>query len=105
MRVVTILFCCIFVSCVPLQVLFVSSAADEQVPDYRELKIDYLLAFEKRLSTDYAALDELVRRTQFALDKGQLTAEQQAEVRRWQHKLRSFLSFALLAMGRERNHC
>ena len=99
MRVVTILFCCIFVSCIPLQVLFVSSAADAKVPDYRELKIDYLLAFEKRLSTDYAALDEIINRTQLALDRGQLTAEQQVEVRRWQHKLRSYVSFALLAIG------
>lgn len=102
MRVLTILFCSIFISCVPLQVLFTSSSASEKVPDYRELEVDYQLAFEKRLSKDYAALSQLVNRTQLALDQGKLTVEQQVEVRRWQHKLRSFISFAMLAMREDK---
>ena len=99
MHGVTILFCSVFVSCMPLQVLFLGSSVGEQAPDYRELKIDYQLAFEKRLSRDYAELDALVKRTQLALDRDKLTAEQRVEVRRWQHKLRSFITFAALAMG------
>ena len=101
MRVVTILFCSILVSCVQLQVLFSSSHVSEQVPDYRELRIDYLLAFEKQMSIDYTALHKLVGRTQLALDQGKLTTAQQAEVRRWQHKLRSYISFAMLAMPKQ----
>ena len=97
MRSVTILFCSIFISCVQLQVLFPSSSTSEPVPDYRQLKIYYSLAFEKQMSIDYTALNELVSRMQLALDNGKLTAAQQMDVRRWQHKLRSFISFAMSA--------
>ncbi len=97
MHSVAILLCSVFVSCMPLLTVFSGSSADEHVPDYRELQIDYHLAFEKKLSTDYTELHELVSRTQLALEQGELTAEQQTEVRRWQHKLRSFLAFAMLA--------
>ena len=101
MRGVTILFCGVFVSCVPLQVLFTGSAVSNKAPDYKELSIDYLLAFEKRMYTDYEELEQLVERTQLTLDQGMLTAEQQTNVRRWQHKLRSLLSFAQLARAKD----
>ena len=101
MHSVTILFCSVFVSCVPLQFLFLSSNDSEQVLDYDKLKKHYYLAFESRLSRDYAELDELVSRTQVALTEGKLTAEQRVEVRRWQHKLRSFIAFAKLAMHKD----
>lgn len=101
MHSVAILFCGLLVSCLPLRLLFTGSVASDTVPDYRELNIDYLLAFEKRLYTDYAELDQLVERTQLTLDQGKLTAEQRTKVRRWQHKLRSFLSFERLAREKD----
>lgn len=101
MHSVTILFCGVFVSCVPLQLLFTGSAVSNKAPDYKELNIDYLLAFEKRMYTDYEELEQLVERTQLTLDQGKLTAAQQEKVRRWQHKLRSLLSFAQLARAKD----
>ncbi len=101
--VAILLFCIIFVSCLPLQVLFTGSDASnsDKVLGYRELDIYYQLAFEESIYKNYDDLSQLVDRTQLSLDRGKLTAEQQAEVRRWQHKLRSFLAFALLAMHKD----
>lgn len=104
LRSVSILFCFFFIACVPLKLFFTSSASDNKIPDFRELQIDYQLAFEKRKARDYLALHELVIRTQSALDAGQLTAEQHEQVRRWQHKLRSFMSFALVSLGSVVDH-
>ena len=99
LRSVSILFCLFFIACVPLKLFFTSATNDNKIPDFRELQIDYQLAFEKRKARDYEALHELVMRTQSALDAGQLTAEQHEQVRRWQHKLRSFITFSLLSLA------
>lgn len=104
MHGITILFFSLIVSCVPLKVLFSgASSSDEEIPDYKKLNIFYYLAFEKRVFPDYAYFYKLDEDTQRALDAGGLDAEQRLRLRRLQHKLRSFVAFALAAVPLDEN--
>ena len=99
MRSVSLLFCLFCIACVPLKVFFTSSANDDKILDFSELQKNYEWAFDQRKARDYLALHEIVTHTQSSLDAGQLTAEQHEQVRRWQHKLRSFIAFSLVSLA------
>ena len=79
-------------ACVPNWRKFFSQ--DEQTPTYRELALDYQLAFEKQMFFDNRALTKLLQDIDKALASNTFPEQHRDEVRRWQHKIQAYQWFA-----------
>lgn len=81
----------LFISaCIPNWQKFFSRDDDQKAPSYKELTVDYQLAFEKQLFFDSGALTKLLEDIDKAFASNTIPEQHRDEVRRWQHKIQAY---------------
>ena len=70
-----------------------SSDEEEKTYKYRELMVEYYLAFEKSTRVNFAVLHDLEKKTREVLQSNNIEEKHIEKVKKWHHKLKSYLSF------------
>lgn len=102
MRIVSLTLMLLMTACI-LQVGDTSERAPVEIDAFFELQVLYHLAFEKHA---YIQLDELYhldKKTTQALEEDSIPAEQVEKVKKWHHKLRSYIIFLLTMQPTDQN--
>lgn len=90
-------------ACIPSWRKFFSRDNDQPAPSYKELTVDYQLAFEKQLFFDNDALTKLLQDIDKAFAGKTIPEQHQDEVRRWQHKIQAYQWLTHRAMALKEN--
>lgn len=78
-------------------------ADEDDLLSYEELHVFYYLAFEKHLYINPDELSKLEKETRAALAEGIIPPEKITQVRKWHHKLKSYLSYLNIAQPTDIN--